>query len=537
MVYGYGAGVHAHQRRVSRDYQMLVEKEIISPGIYWYTDEATGLPRKLSVTPELTHYWHEQGGKMLGAGLTVPVPYEHDFSAHPMTPKDKLLNNAGEVKEYRLKGDKLFGVVDVQDPDVKGKIGKSIRWTSPWISSFTDGNGGKWNNVITHLALTTRPRITKQAPFGSVAAALSLATNVPSLPDKTPCDSKGFCLSRAGRVFVGKKSKRLRARYPMAFSLWAGGVRLADDDMPPTKKKKSAPIDDDMLDGTPDDDTSDDTLDDGMGDWSDMGDGDSLDTGSDMDVGGLMNPLQDANGDIGMEELLCDLLQALGVPMPDESNETEFKRHLYEAAMSKIKELTSKGMGGADAFKPDQNKPPGQQPNASQPGANPLVQQEQQPMYMSLEEIHKLPDPMKGVALAMYAENQKLRGELDATSKVTASLRDAKLKEASAQRTARVSLLSRLSPRVKSDLDAMLALPAMALSMGDGGAVNDPMAQTLAVLEKGLADMPRLLTAEASALSVQPQPTDGDMLSEEQTDKLADGLSRMMGAPPERKAS
>ena len=35
-------------------------------------------------------------------------------------------------------------------------------------------------------------------------------------------------------------------------------------------------------------------------------------------------------------------------------------------------------------------------------------------MYMSLEEINKLPDPMKGVALAMYNENVKLRAEMEA---------------------------------------------------------------------------------------------------------------------------
>ena len=158
-------------------------------------------------------------------------------------------------------------------------------------------------------------------------------------------------------------------------------------------------------------------------------------------------------------------------------------------------------------------------------------------MYMSLEEIHKLPDPMKGVALAMYNENVKLRAEMEASNKVTASLRDAKLKEASAARSSRVSLLSRLSPRVKSDLDAMLALPAMALSMGEGGAVLDPMAQTLAVLEKGLADMPRLLTTDASALSVQPQPQDADALSAERADEIADGLARQMGCAPVKRAS
>lgn len=486
---------------------MLVKKEIIRDGTYWYRDEQTGLPRKLVVTPELRKHWHDQGNAMLSAGLTVPVPYEHDFTAHPMTPKDRLLNNAGWIKEYQNDGKCLSSVVDVQDEEIAKKLPRTIRWTSPWINSFTDGQGKEWKNVISHLALTTRPRIIAQQPFGSIAAALSMATETKVDPSSAgAAGAGGLCLSRAGALFEGKKSKRLRPRYPMAFSLWGGGIRLAEDDFPPPK------------DDLPDDD-------DGTG-------------GDDDDPDGLTDPLADMNGDIGMEELLCDLLQALGVPMPDESNEAEFKRHLYEAAMSKIKELTSQGMGKdkKDDFKPDQNKPPNQQPNASQP--NPLignVQQEQQPMYMSLEEINKLPDPMKGVALAMYAENQKLRTEMESNAKVTASLRDAKLKEAGAARASRVALLSKLSPRVKADLDAMLALPAMALSMGDGGAVVDPMAQTLAVLEKGLANMPRLLTTEQSALSVQPQPQDADLLTEAKADEIADGLARQMGCPPQQK--
>src|SRR5678816_586081 len=82
---------------------MLIEKEVIAPGEYWYVDDKTGMPRMLKVTGAETKYWCDQGSKMLSAGLKVPVPYEHDFQAHPMTPKDKLLNNAGEVREYRLR--------------------------------------------------------------------------------------------------------------------------------------------------------------------------------------------------------------------------------------------------------------------------------------------------------------------------------------------------------------------------------------------------------------------------------------------------
>ena len=524
---------------------MLVEKEIISPGTYWYTDEGTGLPRKLDVTPELTKYWCDQGSAMLGAGLTVPVPFEHDFSAHPMTPKDKLLNNAGEVKEYRLRGDSLFGVVDVQDPDAKRKIGHSIRWTSPWINSFTDGNGRAWNNVISHLALTTRPRITKQQPFGSVAAALSMATSVHVEPNSHANVAKGgFCLSKAGRLVRRKSDKRVCPLYPIAFSLISGAA-LGDGEMPPKKDKKKPDAkksegggDKPDSNPTPGGDEEFEEMDGGKVEGG-AKDGNSPSVeGGEGEEGGELEPFKDPAGDVSMEELLCDLLGALGIHCEKTGNDDHFKRALYNAAMTKIHELT--GLAQNDGMDPNRTNPPGQPPNAppppEQPGqTNPLIQQEQQPMYMSIEDINKLPEPMKNVALSMYNENLKLRAEVDANAKTANSLRDAKIKEENAKRTARVLIIGRMSPSVKADLEAMIAAPSMALSMGDGGAVMDPMEQTLNMLEKGLSSIPTLLTTQQSALSVQAHPTDGEM-TEELSDKLANDMARMMGCPPVAKA-
>ena len=502
---------------------MLVEKEVIRPGTYWYTDQQTGLPRKLTVTPALTQYWHEQGNAMLSAGLTVPVPCEHDFNVHPMTPADKLLNNAGWVKEYKRHdgtpqkgpGDRLFAVTDIQDESLAKKLPGTIRWTSPWINSFTDGKGKKWENVISHLALTTRPRIVDQTPFGSVAAALSIASE--TSVDVAACGS-GFCLSRAGRLGKRKSDQKLAPLYPMAFSLFSGAA-FGDGDFPPKKKGKKDDVpefeeeeggDDIEMD---DDPTNDSTID--------------------------LEPFGDPAGDVQMEELLCDLLGALGIPIEHTGTEDQFKRTLYNAVMTKIHELVGKG----DANKqPNRTNPPGQPPNNPKPGApggqpNPLIQQEQQPMFMSLEDIHKIADPtMKSVALAMHTENQKLRRELDAGTKTANSLRDAKLKEENAKRSSRVAMLGKLSPKAKADLDAMLALPAMALSMGDGGEVVDPMQQVLTVLEKGLSDLPAMLRTEQSALSVAAQPQDADILTEARADEIADGMARQMGCEPVRKA-
>lgn len=158
-------------------------------------------------------------------------------------------------------------------------------------------------------------------------------------------------------------------------------------------------------------------------------------------------------------------------------------------------------------------------------------------MYMSLDDIQKIPDQtMKSIALAMYNENVKLRVEVETAKKTTDSLRDAKLKEANAKRATRVALLGKLSPQAKPELDAMLAMPSMALSLGDGGEVLDPMGPTLSLLEKGLGDLPTLLTTESAALSTVQHPADADALSAEDADKLADDMARRMGCPPEKKA-
>lgn len=153
-------------------------------------------------------------------------------------------------------------------------------------------------------------------------------------------------------------------------------------------------------------------------------------------------------------------------------------------------------------------------------------------MYMSLEEIQKLPEPMRSVALSMFEENRRLQAEVTASKKVTDGLLNAKLKEADGARRSRVALLGKLSPKVMQDLGAMLEDPRMALSIGDNGGIIDPMAHTLSVLEKGLADLPRLMTTDVSALSVQRQPLDSEMLDDVRTTEIADNFSRMMGVPP-----
>ena len=466
---------------------MLIEKEVIGPGTIVAPDLKTGQLRKTVVTAAHLQHWHDQGNKMIAAGLTVPVPKEHDFQAHPMTPAEKLDANTGWVKAYKMKDGRLYSILDIQDDEYAKKLPTTIRWTSPWFSSFTDGKGTKWDNVISHLALTTRPRIIDQKPFPSISAAMEFAASTEVQPLDSAVDG-GYTLSKAG--LLKTEGEKLTPVNSIAFSLYTG-VALSEEDIEDEEvvPKKGEPKKDDKQE--PD-----------------------------------KNPFADSTDDMELDQVLCDLLCILGVSMPAKVSGTEFKKTLYMAAMQKIKELSSKPPAPAPGVPPAPGK---------KPPHNPIVQ-EAQPMYMSLEDINKIPDEtMRNIALSMYNENVKMQARLDASEKGTASLRDSKLAEEAAKRKMRIDRLSRMSPKVKVDLEAMLALPSMALSMGDAGAVLDPMGQTLSVLEKGLGDLPRLLTTETTPTELA-HPTDGAMSIEEE-DRLADSQARMMGCPPEKKES
>ncbi len=68
------------------------------------------------------------------------------------------------------------------------------------------------------------------------------------------------------------------------------------------------------------------------------------------------------------------------------------------------------------------------------------------------------------------------------------------------------------------------------------GQIADPMKATLDMLDKGLSDLPRMLTTDHSALAVMAQPTDASTLSQEGTNDLVDSLIRMTGGTPEKRA-
>jgi hypothetical protein len=457
---------------------MLVWKELIpGPGSYWYKDQDSGLPRKITFTPEGLKHLHDQGKAMLAAGLSVPVPLEHQPDAMPLSAADtaaqRLKNNAGWTKDYRLtaKGG-LAAQLDIDDPELFARLPRTVRWVSPYITSFTDGKGQEWRNVIGHNALTARPRITDQQPFPSLAAALSLAAGLPeeTFDGKTPLGEKGVGVLAAGRL-VGE-GEGLRPAYPVAFSLLTG-ARLAREEMPKADEDEGedeAPADVEHPAGNPAEDRG-------------AGPG-----------GAAAEHRVDPDGDISVWEVLSDLLESEGFALPPGTSQENFAERMYDCLMNKLK---AKGPGAEDAMGDTKNQPPTGQGNDLPP--NPPVVAEQPPLYMSLEQAEKIQDP-----------------QLRQLARVALSLQNQALEAAQARRQERIERLCK-KVRQQGFQDKLLAQASGArLSLTPEGAVHDPLAGVLDVLEAGVRDLPSLLTEPGRLRELEhPREYDGGAMTEE----------------------
>ena len=446
---------------------MEFRKEIVRPATYTYINPSTGLPERLTVTPETVKHYHDQGAAMIASGLSIPVPLEHQPDAKPMTGAERaaanLRNLAGETKRYEIasvdevnekgetvKKDALFAVVDITDEAIAGKIkDKTLKWTSPWIHSFVDGSGKAWDNVISHIALTATPRITKQTPFESISAAMSL---VVGLTDKKIEDiaRKGFALTPVGRL--SHRKGKLAPTFPKAFSLMTG-IPLALDEL------------DEELDDETDDDAGADT-------GADAGDSDAAPAADVPDLND--NQVAGDEEDIAIYDLLADLLRMVGVKLPSGTNKATFLKGLYKGLMEWVKA----NMNDKDDDALDQDLGIMKDQNAG--AKNPVIQ-ESPPMYMSIEEINlKVKDPAQRKIfmsmLSLHQENEKNRQQADSMKKHI-------LDEATRRRASRIETIAKRLPADKRDrFVKTVTAPSAALSLVDGQVV-DPVSDLIQLSE------------------------------------------------------
>ena len=143
----------AKAERISLDTAQRFWKELIRAGRWVNT--AAGFALEVDL-PRL-ELWKQNFDAMQEAGIRVPVPWGHSYD-----PRD----NAGFVESLEIRGDALWGLLDIPNAEDAEKIGNTVLDVSVSINTnFVDGSGREWGEVIEHVALTNYPVVTDQNEF------------------------------------------------------------------------------------------------------------------------------------------------------------------------------------------------------------------------------------------------------------------------------------------------------------------------------------------------------------------------------------
>lgn len=156
--------------------------------------------------------------EMLRHGNAVPVLFEHASPGSPdgapvqlavsgveaqrAAKANQVKHGAGWLKDVKVGTDgAALHVLEITNGDAaKGMLDGSIKFTSPELRrSWTDGRGKRFENVISHVALTHKPRAADQGPLVPVTAGepealqFSLADfeEIQMADDETPKDGDG----------------------------------------------------------------------------------------------------------------------------------------------------------------------------------------------------------------------------------------------------------------------------------------------------------------------------------------------------------
>lgn len=149
-----------------------VWKQVISPVSYWIKDKVRTFSK-----PELEHF-ARTGKKMLAKGLPLYAPLEHQSWADPppLGPTDpderrakETEYNRGFLRDFKIDDlGALWTEIEIADEKFADHAAKNIKFVSPRIRrEFTDADGDKWENFISHVAFTPNPVDFRQAPFGT----------------------------------------------------------------------------------------------------------------------------------------------------------------------------------------------------------------------------------------------------------------------------------------------------------------------------------------------------------------------------------
>ena len=120
------------------------KKQLIKIG--HYVKESTG--QILDVTIDLLTHFVNEFNRYVGNGNKVSIPMGHERVGLPEY-------NQGWLREMSIQDGSLFGVMELQNPDLAQTNDVSICIEK----EVTDGKGNKYSSIVTHVALTPTPLV------------------------------------------------------------------------------------------------------------------------------------------------------------------------------------------------------------------------------------------------------------------------------------------------------------------------------------------------------------------------------------------
>lgn len=162
-------------------------KDVIRPGTYWPRG-ADGKPYRLDVSIDRIRHWSKETNRLIKGGNNIPMPWVHTKEAVPWIegkPRPGSYDNGAYLKRLRVKKDGTL-VAELEagtDADAE-KIGKTVKDVSFYSppKEWTDGNGKKYSDVFTHLAMVNHPIVVGQenfVPTDGLTLSLSMAVHTP----------------------------------------------------------------------------------------------------------------------------------------------------------------------------------------------------------------------------------------------------------------------------------------------------------------------------------------------------------------------
>lgn len=144
------------------------KKKVLEPGTYQSPDG------EIIITPERINHWVNSFKEMKNAGLKIPTPWGHQSKASPDYEEREFTEskyNAGFIDSFATDSNgALIAVLDVPREEDIDRVGTVVQEVSPQVeTSWRDGKGKVWTDVITHLALVTHPVVPNQDNFEIIA--------------------------------------------------------------------------------------------------------------------------------------------------------------------------------------------------------------------------------------------------------------------------------------------------------------------------------------------------------------------------------